>query len=465
MIINSLRFRLLGAAVIVVFIVLQIAGAALLVLFERNVVRRIDLELDAVLEQLATLVTRNESGTLLLSSELADPRFRQPFAGHYWQISGEHGPLLRSRSLWDEALTVTTPPRPEAGIERLSLGGPDKQVIYAAVRSILLEPDLPSQSGQELPAQPAETQLLLIAGINETEIGGLKTKFQDDVVKALAVLALLLILASWAQVSVGLRPLEVLRTGLEKIRLGEAKRLGGDLPAELQPLVRETNRLLEAQEIAIGEARKRAGDLAHGLKTPLTALTILAQNMRESGQAEVARDIEQQLKGLGRHVERELARARIAAGAGISRRTPVLPVLSGLKRTLQHLPNGENIRWTIDCEPGLTVSAEEADLAETLGNLLDNARKWAREEVSIAVRAVDGVVAITVEDDGPGIAEDDRLRVVARGMRLDEQMPGSGLGLTITKEMIEAYGGTIALGTSPAGGLSVRLGFPRPPTS
>jgi signal transduction histidine kinase len=461
-IVNSLRFRLLGAAVIVVFIVLQIAGAALMVLFERNVVRRIDLELDAVLEQLATLVTRNESGKLFLSSELADPRFHQPFAGHYWQISGEQGPLLRSRSLWDEALTVAAPPRPEAGIERLSLGGPDKQVIYAAVRSILLEPDLPPQADQEL---PAETRLLLIAGINETEIQGLKRKFQGDVVKALAVLALLLILASWAQVSVGLRPLEVLRTGLEKIRLGEAKRLGGDLPAELQPLVRETNRLLEAQEIAIGEARKRAGDLAHGLKTPLTALTILAQNMRESGQAEVARDIEQQLKGLGRHVERELARARIAAGAGISRRTPVLPVLSGLKRTLQHLPNGENIRWTIDCEPGLTVSAEEADLAETLGNLLDNARKWAREEVNIAVRAVDGVVAITVEDDGPGIAENDRLRVVARGMRLDEQMPGSGLGLTITKEMIEAYGGAIALGTSPTGGLSVRLDFPRPPTS
>jgi signal transduction histidine kinase len=367
--------------------------------------------------------------------------------------------------LWDEALTVVTPPRPEAGIQRLSLGGPDKQIIYAAVRSILLEPDLPSQSDQALQAEPAETRLLLIAGINETEIKVLKTKFQGDVVKALAVLALLLILASWAQVSVGLRPLEVLRTGLEKIRLGEAKRLGGELPEELQPLVRETNRLLEAQEIAIGEARKRASDLAHGLKTPLTALTILAQNMRESGQVEVARDIEQQLKGLGRHVERELARARIAAGAGISRRTPVLPVLSGLKRTLQHLPNGENIRWTIDCEPGLTVSAEEADLAETLGNLLDNARKWAREEVNIAVRAVDGVVAITVEDDGPGIAEDDRLRVVARGMRLDEQMPGSGLGLTITKEMIEAYGGSIALGASPSGGLSVRLDFPRPPTS
>src|SRR5262249_20780401 len=150
-----------------------------------------DLELDAVLEQLATLIARDGSGNFYLTSELADPRFRQPFAGHYWQISVGAAPLLRSRSLWDEVLTVAAPPTPETGIERLSLQGPEKQIIYAAVRSIVLEFDNAGQPSGEGLSSSGETRLLLVAGIDEAEIDNLKANYRADVIRALLILAIL----------------------------------------------------------------------------------------------------------------------------------------------------------------------------------------------------------------------------------------------------------------------------------
>ena len=452
MAVKSLRIRLLAAAAIVVSLVLVLAGFALVVVFERNVIRSIDIELDAYIDQLASILVRDENGGVTIDNELADPRFRQPYGGRYWQVSTDKEVLLRSRSLWDTLLQVDEAPAPSAGVRRQELAGPDRQVLYAAIRSVILEQE---------PAGPQEERYVLVAAMDRAEVSEINAKFGGDIVPALGVFAVLLIGAAWVQVSVGLAPLEKVRTGLEAVRLGEARRLDADVPSELQRLVAETNRLLEMQETALVKARARAGDLAHGLKTPLTSLTMLADGLRNDGQPGLAHDIEHHLLGLGRHVERELARSRIAADAQTAR-TLLEPTVSGLVKTISRLPRGDGIDWCIDTPPGLAAAVDEVDLAEVLGNLMDNARKWTQSMVAVTVRRRGREVEIMVEDDGAGIPERDRSRVLNRGIRLDERVPGTGLGLTIAKEIVEAYNGKLDLGHSEIGGLRVSLVLPAP---
>lgn len=449
---NSLRFRLLGTAAIVILIALQVAGIALLTLFERNVVRQVDIELDADLEQLIANLDRRADDALELTLELADPRFRQPMAGRYWQISAPPATLLRSRSLWDFQLAPGAEPEPKEGAKRIHLLGPANQALYGALRTVLLEGDIEGQP---------DLRVAVLAAMDSSEINTLKLQFRGDLVSALGLLALLLIAAAWAQVMVGLRPFEQLRTGLERIRLGQERRLTKGVPQELEGLVSETNRLLEEQERVLERARKRAGDLAHGLKTPLTALTMMTRRLREEGQGHAADEIDMQLRHLGAHVERELSLSRIAAGSGIAHRTPLRPVLDRLIRTMRRLPRGDEIEWRIaEVQPALVLAIDEADLTELLGNLLDNARKWTRTEVVLAALAHEQAVTITVEDDGPGIDHDDLPIALRRGLRLDESKPGHGLGLTIVMEIAEAYGGSVDLGPSKAGGLRAIVSIP-----
>jgi signal transduction histidine kinase len=450
--IKSLRIRLLAAAAIVVGLVLVLAGFALVVVFERNVIRTIDIELDAYIDQLASILTRDENGHVIIDNELADPRFRRPYGGRYWQVSSEEGVLLRSRSLWDTLLEVNDAPAPGAGVKRREIAGPDRQVLYAAVSSIILEQGPPGQQ---------EQRYVLVAAMDRAEVNEINAKFGGDIVPALGVFAVLLIGAAWVQVSVGLTPLEKVRTGLEAVRLGEARRLDADVPLELQPLVAETNRLLDAQESALVKARARAGDLAHGLKTPLTALSMLADGLHNNGQAVLAQDIQGHIQSLGQHVERELARSRIAAGAQ-TKRTLLEPTVSGLVKTISRLPGGDGIEWRVSSPPGLSAAVDEVDLAEVLGNLMDNARKWTKSVVAVKMDRRGHEVEVLVEDDGSGIPENDRPRVLNRGIRLDERVPGTGLGLTIAKEIVEAYNGRFDLGCADIGGLRVSLTIPAP---
>jgi signal transduction histidine kinase len=450
--VKSLRIRLLAAAAIVVSLVLVLAGFALVLVFERNVIRTVDIELDAYIDQLASILTRDENGRVIIDNELADPRFRRPYSGRYWQVSSEKGVLLRSRSLWDTLLAVDDAPAPGAGVKRRELAGPDNQVLYAAVTSIILDQDPPPQQ---------EERYVLVAAMDRAEVNEIKAKFGGDIVPALGVFAVLLIAAAWVQVSVGLTPLEKIRFGLEAVRLGEARRLDADVPQELQPLVAETNRLLDAQETALVKARARAGDLAHGLKTPLTALSMLADGLRNNGQTAPAHDIQGHIECLARHVERELARSRIAAGT-LTKRTLLEPTVSGLVKTISRLPRGDGIEWRVSSPPGLSAAVDEVDLAEILGNLMDNARKWTQSVVAITMERRGHEVEVLVEDDGAGIPERDRPRVLNRGIRLDERVPGSGLGLTIAKDIVEAYNGKLDLDRSDFGGLRVSLVLPAP---
>ena len=300
----------------------------------------------------------------------------------------------------------------------------------------------------------------IIVARDRSEFAALHGEFRNAVIIALGAIAALLLTSAWMQVNVGLRPAEQLRNNIERIRLGLARRLGDGYPDELRPLIDETNRLLEAQEKAIELARARAGDLAHGLKTPLSAVTAIAEQLHEAGDCSTAGEILRNVDLACRHVERELSRTRIAASSGLTYATPLLSSVSRLRETVERLPRGDELDWEISVPPDLLIKADEADVIEICGSILDNARKWASSQVQITARREGGEIILVVEDDGPGVDEGDYERILSRGMRLDESKPGTGLGLTIAKDIAQAYGGAIDLARSRLGGLGVTVRLP-----
>jgi signal transduction histidine kinase len=256
----------------------------------------------------------------------------------------------------------------------------------------------------------------------------------------------------------GLRQFEHLRERLGAVRTGDAHRIDGQYLSEVQPLVEDLNGLLEHRERVVRRALATAGDLAHGLKTPLAILAHEAERAERAGQHEVASIITQQVERMRRQVDYHLAQARAAgSGAAQGTRSNVRAAAERLVRTMEHLHAERAIAFDIDADATLTVRCEPEDLDEMLGNLLDNACKWTRTSVAIHASANDGRVRIDVDDDGAGLDTSMRERVLQRGVRADEAAPGSGLGLAIVRDLAQLYGGAIALETSPLGGLRARL--------
>jgi signal transduction histidine kinase len=229
----------------------------------------------------------------------------------------------------------------------------------------------------------------------------------------------------------------------------------------VQPLVDDLNALLELRDQAVKRAIAKAGDLAHALKTPLAVLAHEAEVADRAGQTELAGVMRQQVERMRRQVDYHLAHARAAAaGAGPGAHCAVLESAEGLARTLLRLHAGRGLAIDVEVNPAHAVRAGREDLNEMLGNLLDNACKWARSRVTITSASVAAGIIITVDDDGPGLEASMRDAVLQRGVRADEAAPGSGLGLAIVRDLVELYGGSIALGTSSTGGLQARLQLP-----
>lgn len=274
-------------------------------------------------------------------------------------------------------------------------------------------------------------------------------------------LALVFLAAGFAQVRSGLVPIGQLRTRLSAVRDGHQRTIDGTYPAEVQPLVDDLNSLLEHREKTVQRALAKAGDLAHGLKTPLAVLAQEAERSEAEGHHELAATIFQQIERMRRQVDYHLAHAR-AAGSGGTPGAHCLVLLSaeGLSRTLLRLYAGRELDIAVDVSPEHSIRGEREDLDEMLGNLLDNACKWAKSAVSMQSLRENDTVVILVDDDGPGIAPDLRNQVLQRGVRADEAAPGSGLGLSIVRDLAELYGGTIRLENSPKGGLRARLQLP-----
>lgn len=271
------------------------------------------------------------------------------------------------------------------------------------------------------------------------------------------LIAGLVMLAGVAVAWLSLQPFRKLRALLSAVRDGEVHQVDGRYPDEVQPLIDDLNTLLRDREKAVQRAIATAGDLAHGLKTPLALLRQEAERAEAAGQMEIAASIQQQVDRMTRQIDYHLARARASAsGASGNARCPVAECAQGLARTLTKLYAERAVRVTVDVPEDLQVRVQREDLEEMLGNLMENACKWGRAEVTVGF--VDG--AVVVDDDGPGIADAMREAVLARGVRADETAPGSGLGLAIVRDLAEVYGGSVELRSSSTGGVRALLRLP-----
>jgi signal transduction histidine kinase len=277
----------------------------------------------------------------------------------------------------------------------------------------------------------------------------------------MSALALLAMIAGFAQVRRGLSAVAQLRARLGDVHAGRERLVRGDYPTEVAPLVSDLNGLLQARDESVTRAQAKAGDLAHGLKTPLAVLAHEAERARAAGAHDIADAIAHEVDRMRRQIDYHLAHARAAAsGATPGLRAGVSASVDGLKRTLERLHAGRGLTIAAVIDPAHAVRGQREDLDEMLGNLLDNACKWAKSRVVIR-SAIEGAhVVMTVDDDGPGLDPGMREAVLRRGVRADEAAPGSGLGLAIVRDLAGLYGGSIALGAAPEGGLRAILRLP-----
>jgi signal transduction histidine kinase len=444
---RSLRVRLLLAATCSVAAALVVAGLGLTLLFEQHVERSFERELANHLNQLTAAFEVAATGEPKVAGPLSDPRFLKPYGGLYWQIEDAAGRAIRSRSLWDFSLALPPDPLTSGELHRHLLPGPAGSQLLVIERGL----------------RTGGRAFRLAVGIDRREIEDNVRDFGWDTTLSLAILAVVLLAAAAAQVSVGLKPLQGLRAELAKVHAGRSRRLEASFPTEVQPLVDDLNSLLAEQMAAVERARTQAGNLAHGLKTPLTVLATERRRLAEQGDAAAAEVLGQQIEAMRRQIDWQLARARAASSSRVPGVvTPIGPVVERLVRVLRRVGANPEVELATETATEHLFAGEAQDFEEMIGNLLDNACKWARRRVSVTSECRDGRVAILVDDDGPGLPAERREEVFERGRRLDQSMPGSGLGLAIIRDLAEIYGGRVGLEDSPAGGLRVRLELPAP---
>lgn len=442
---TSLRLRLLAGTLAWVLITIAIAAWGLRALFQDHITQQLEAQLVTQLNQLSAAVELAENGKVSIANLVTDPRLEQPLSGLYWQIDRldqvAHNGLLRSRSLWDQVLSL--PPHAPPGF--LTLRDARGQELLTIMRPLHLPED-------EAPA------LRLLVAADTKLIAEPLERFTRLLLTALGILALGLVLVVALQLQLALRPLHWLYQGLTAVRSGAEKQLAGRFPQELTPLVEEFNHVLAENADMVQRARTQAGNLAHALHTPLSILA----NAAAYDPSPLAQLVREQVTQASRQVDYHLARARASAAVhATGLRTPVLKVVRGLLRTMQRLHSEPPISFALAPQAAdLAFRGEEQDLYELLGNLLDNAGKWARQQVVVDVQRQGAQLCFNIDDDGPGIPDADWQRMFERGVQLDEQRPGTGLGLDIVRTLAETYGGSIAVQTAPLGGARFILKLP-----
>lgn len=293
--------------------------------------------------------------------------------------------------------------------------------------------------------------------MDRADLTAARTAFVGDLLPFALLLAAGLIVAGWAQIVVGLRPLDAIGVRVAAVRSGAEQRLGNAFPAEVRPLAAEVDALLDERAAEVTRARTRAGDLAHGFKTPLQAMMGEAERLRVDGRETAAENIEEIAGTMRRHVDREIARARVALKGRDARADPD-EVVAGLVRVVSRTGAAEQLDWELDLPHDCAVAADPADVSEALGALIENAARHARGWVRVEARRQGATVAIRIADDGPGIPPDRIAALMQRGARADVR--GSGLGLAIAADIAEALGGALELKPADTGGLEARLTLP-----
>jgi signal transduction histidine kinase len=429
-----------------------LAGWGLGNLFQQHISRQLHAELKTHLDQLTAALVITDSGQVAAPTPLSDPRFGKPLSGLYWQVDrlpGTDGApvagVLRSRSLWDTVLRAQVPAMLDGADHTHVMVGPDGQLLSVVERA--LRPDVS--------AAPAWR---LMVAADQRLIAEPSERFFRMLISALGILSLGLMTAAIVQVVITMKPLSRLREQLGALREGKASRIEGRFPAEVQPLVDDFNGVLMANADIVARARTQAGNLAHAVKTPLTILA----NAAEHETTALARLATEQVAMARRQVDYHLARARAAAAVQASGlRTPLQQTLEGLLRVMERLYADRRLQLDVaSVSDSMVFWGEEQDLQEMLGNVFDNACKWADSRVQISVCRKANDLYITIDDDGKGLKVSERNAIFARGARADEHAPGSGLGLAIARDLARLYGGDVHAEPSALGGLRIALRLP-----
>jgi signal transduction histidine kinase len=450
---SSLSGRLILSSAIVSIVLLAATGILLAGLFTAALERNFDQRLRSDLDGILAGIEIDATGAPKLARGLTDPRFGLPLSGWYWQVVPEGGSAsdLASPSLLEQRLAVPQDAaRDGNGVAAFYV----EDTTGVGLRAIEQSFTLPGSD---------QRYSVLVAG-NFDELGREVTTFNRALIASLVLLGMGLVLATLVQVRFGLRPLRDMQANLAEIRQGRAEQLRGEHPSEIQPVADELNLLIQSNVEIVERARTQVGNLAHALKTPLSVLT----NEAAAQDGPLAAKVREQAELMRGQVSLYLDRARRAARAqGIGAVTEVRPVLEALARTLERINRDKALAIQVDCPADLRFRGERQDLEEMVGNLLDNACKWGRERVSLSAAPALGpgtagrtFLVIAVEDDGPGLPEDQRAEALKRGQRLDESKPGSGLGLSIVAETAAMYNGNVYLENAPLGGLRVVLTLP-----
>ena len=449
---NSLALRLIAASALWSMVALVAAGLILTSLYRQAVERAFDERLGLNLRALVGSLATQDRSKPTYPGSLGEQRFELSYSGWYWQIRrGGTGPVvLASRSLFTDVLDTAkaTERRQSNGMIGMALVGPDDQSLRAVSQTINFGPD--------------DSYDVLVAGdVGETQ--DQIVEFRRNVFLTLAVFGLGLVLSTTMQVRWGLRPLDRIRRGLADLRSGKETRFEGPFPAEIDPLAKELNELLESNRQVVERARTQVGNLAHALKTPLSVIT----NEARAAEGPLAVKVAEQAELMRLQVTHYLDRARIAARAKvIGAFTEVEPVVDSLVRAMERIHDDRHLDISADI-PHIVFRGERQDLEEIVGNLVDNACKWAKENVSVtatyrppASDEDDGRLTLYIDDDGPGLTAGEREEATRRGRRLDETKPGSGLGLSIVTDLVALYGGDFRLGRAPSGGLRAEVDLP-----
>src|SRR5271156_408139 len=448
---RSIASRLFLSAAFWSTLILVLAGLGLSALNKRWTEANFDDQLGVYLKALvANVAIPNDEAKAGAQAAIA-PQFELAFSGWYWQITRTdvNPPEIRaSKSLFATQLPHLTAVGDPGAVLSGYVVGPGGHELRMIERDI--------DAGDE-------GRFLVQVAANADVIQGQERSFEWALAATFLTLALALIGSTALAVRFGLRPLRVLQEGGAAIRRGEAERIAGEFPQDVAPLATEVNQLIDANREIVERARTQVGNLAHALKTPLSVLMNEADSMSPA----LPDKVREQTEIMRRQVTFYLDRARAAARAGtFGVATEVKPVVEGLVRTYEKLHGEQVLTFDVALQPGLKFRGEAQDLTDLIGNLLDNAGKWARERVSIrAVRSAterdsDPVLVAEIDDDGPGLDKNARAAAVERGKRLDESRPGSGLGLSIVVELASIYGGSLKLDESPLGGLRAILRLP-----
>ncbi len=435
---RSLKMRLIAVSLAWLAFSLMATGTVLILLFRAHMHRHFDQTMLGNLEKLAAAVRVETGGEIELVWEPADPRYRKAFSGWYWEVRKSGRVVKSSPSLKGQNLPVVA----ASGQPQLfdSIPGPGN----VRLRGMAVEISQPD--GGNL--------FVAVAGPCLTVRHDVRI-FLRQLAAALITLGLTLGALIVVQVTYGLRPIYLVRAALAEMRLGRHTRLDTDGPAEIAPLVDELNALLSERDAMVAEARSEAGNLAHALKTPIAVIR------NEAGEihGRVGEALKEEANKMARAVEHHLVCARAQARPRRSADVASLDaVIKDIRFSLERLYPERLLE--IHIPAGLSAACTEDDLGEMIGNLADNACKWAKHRVRISAERSNDRLRVLVEDDGAGLTEEQRIQVLARRKRLDERMPGHGLGLSITCQLAHLHGGDLRLDRSELGGLSNVLELP-----